>query len=327
MIKEILTFLVCPKSGQNLLLKDEITKERRIQSGNLVSEDGKIKYEIVNFIPRFVEKSNYADNFGMQWNKFRKTQLDSFSNVPISEDRFWKSTGWKNESLKGNIILDAGCGSGRFSEIALKAGATIIAIDYSNAVDAAYKNLGENKNFNVIQADLFNLPFKKNTFDKVFCLGVLQHTPKPNEGIVSLSKVLKIKGKICVDIYWKRFRSLLHVKYLLRPFTKRMHKEKLLKIIIFLAPFLLILSNSLLKIPFLGKYLYRLVPFANYKGIYPLNNTQLLEWGILDTFDMLSPTYDEPQSQRTLINWLVDRGFEDISSTNSTLLAAIGTKK
>ena len=57
MIKEILTFLVCPKSGQNLLLKDEITKDGRIQSGNLVSEDGKIKYEIVNFIPRFVEKS------------------------------------------------------------------------------------------------------------------------------------------------------------------------------------------------------------------------------------------------------------------------------
>ena len=231
MIKEILTFLVCPKSGQNLLLKDEITKDGRIQSGNLVSEDGKIKYEIVNFIPRFVEKSNYADNFGMQWNKFRKTQLDSFSKVPISEDRFWKSTGWKKESLKGNIILDAGCGSGRFSEIALKSGATIIAIDYSNAVAAAHKNLGENKNFNVIQADLFNLPFKKNTFDKVFCFGVLQHTPKPSEGIVSLSKVLKIKGKICVDIYWKRFRSLLHVKYLLRPFTKRMNKEKLLTLI------------------------------------------------------------------------------------------------
>ena len=327
MIKEILTFLVCPKSGQNLLLKDEITKDGRIQSGNLVSEDGKIKYEIVNFIPRFVEKSNYADNFGMQWNKFRKTQLDSFSKVPISEDRFWKSTGWKKESLKGNIILDAGCGSGRFSEIALKAGATIIAIDYSNAVDAAHKNLGENKNFNVIQADLFNLPFKKNTFDKVFCFGVLQHTPKPSEGIVSLSKVLKIKGKICVDIYWKRFRSLLHVKYLLRPFTKRMNKEKLLKIIIFLAPFLLMLSSSLLKIPFLGKYLYRLVPFANYKGIYPLNNSQLLEWGILDTFDMLSPTYDNPQSQKTLINWLEDEGFEDTSSIHSTLLAARGTKK
>jgi hypothetical protein len=87
------------------------------------------------------------------------------------------------------------------------------------------------------------------------------------------------------------------------------------------------LSSSLLKIPFLGKYLYRLVPFANYKGIYPLNNFQLLEWGILDTFDMLSPTYDNPQSQKTLINWLEDEGFEDTSSIHSTLLAARGTKK
>ena len=106
-----------------------------------------------------------------------------------------------------------------------------------------------------------------------------------------------------------------------------MNKDKLLKIIISLAPFLLILSNTLRKTPFLGKYLSRLVPFANYKGIYPLNNTQLLEWGILDTFDMLSPTYDKPQSRKTLTNWLLDEGFEDVSSIHSTLLVARGTKK
>ena len=76
----------------------------------------------------------------MQWNYFSKTQLDSHSGFPISSDRFWKATGWKPEHLKDQWVLDIGCGSGRFAEIALKAGAKLVALDYSNAVESNYKN-------------------------------------------------------------------------------------------------------------------------------------------------------------------------------------------
>ena len=37
---------------------------------------------------------------------------------------------------EGKWVLDAGCGMGRFAEIALKIGAQVVALDYSNAVDA-----------------------------------------------------------------------------------------------------------------------------------------------------------------------------------------------
>ena len=61
--------------------------------------------------------------------------MDSYSGQSISSDRFWMATGWTKEEVEGKWILDVGCGSGRFAEVALEAGAKVIAIDYSSAVD------------------------------------------------------------------------------------------------------------------------------------------------------------------------------------------------
>jgi hypothetical protein len=52
--------------------------------GLLSNADNQYRYSNRNGIPRFVSESNYADNFGMQWNYFAKTQLDSYSGHAIS---------------------------------------------------------------------------------------------------------------------------------------------------------------------------------------------------------------------------------------------------
>jgi hypothetical protein len=95
----------------------------------------------VNGIPRFVPARNYAANFGFQWNRFRRTQLDSGTGLPISRDRFQRATGWSRDTLAGARVLDVGCGAGRFAEVALSLGASVVAIDYSSAVDACRANL------------------------------------------------------------------------------------------------------------------------------------------------------------------------------------------
>ena len=43
-------------------------------------------------------------------------------------------------------ILDIGCGAGRFAQIALDSGANVVALDYSNSVDACYTNLLKHAN-------------------------------------------------------------------------------------------------------------------------------------------------------------------------------------
>ena len=93
---------------------------------------------------------------------------------------------------------------------------------------------------------------------------------------------------------------------------KKMEREKLLRLITKLMPNALKISQALGSIPLLGKALKRLIPIADYTGIYPLNKDELLNWAILDTFDMLSPEYDNPQTSKTFKKWFVENSFINI---------------
>jgi len=303
MKKELLEILRCPKSGQKLVLEEEALCDGEIRTGLLVSEDGRWCYPIHDFIPRFVAESNYADNFGMQWNKFRQTQLDSYSGHPISADRFWKATGWTPEDMAGKWVLDVGCGAGRFAEIALEAGAKVVALDYSGAVDACYANLKHYPNLHVVQGDIYALPLLKDFFPFVYSLGVLQHTPDVAKAFAALPPMLAVGGKLCVDFYWKRIRTMLHAKYLVRPATKRIPQQNLFEFLESTVPMLLSASQHLGRIPVLGRYLKRLVPVADYTGIFPLSDQQLEEWALLDTFDMIVHEYDNPQTAARVRHW------------------------
>lgn len=308
-----------------LELCDATFSNSRVKSGWLVTADGSRKYPIRNFVPRFVPEANYADNFGIQWNKFRVTQLDSNSGHPISAARFWGSTGWKAEDLTGHVILDAGCGSGRFAEIALGAGARVIAIDYSSAVDACFANLGHLQ-IDVLQADIFALPFHGAAFSFVYSLGVLQHTPDPKAAFMSLVRHLAPAGRICVDLYERKFPSTALPKYWLRPITKRMPKGALFKSIEVLLPALLALSAGAKSIPLAGRALSKLVPVADYSGLYPLTARQRKEWALLDTFDWLSPTFDYPQSAAELALWFTEAGLVQREVVTSGHLVGRGRK-
>lgn len=201
---ELIEVLRCPKTKQRLTLEQPEYRNGEIYAGSLVAENGEYRYPIRDSIPRFVPETNYADSFGMQWNKFRQTQLDSYSGHPISADRFWKATGWRPEDMCGKWVLDAGCGAGRFAEIALHAGAKVIALDYSSAVDACFANLKHYENLHVVQGDIYALPFPNLLFPFVYSIGVLQHTPDVARAFASLPPMVGAEGRLCADFYWKR---------------------------------------------------------------------------------------------------------------------------
>jgi SAM-dependent methyltransferase len=304
--------LRCPRSGQRLELVDAVQSGSRIESGLLVTADGAHRYPIRNFVPRFVPESNYADNFGMQWNKFSRTQLDSHSGHPISAQRLWSATGWKPSDLAGCRVLDVGCGAGRFAEAALAAGAEVVALDYSNAVDACYANLGHYENLLVVQGDIYALPFVKGEFPFVYSLGVLQHTPDVAQAFAALPPMVRPGGALCVDFYERSWKSSLLPKYWLRPLTKRMSKSRLFALLQLLVPKLLPLSRALGKAPRIGGQLKRFVPVANYAGELPLDEQQQLEWSLLDTFDWFAPAYDQPQTAATVRRWLEHAGMQKV---------------
>jgi 2-polyprenyl-3-methyl-5-hydroxy-6-metoxy-1,4-benzoquinol methylase len=323
---EFLELLRCPVTNQRLLPEGGEPANGRITTGQLVTADGTRRYPIRNGIPRFVEESSYADNFGMQWNTFRHTQLDSHSGHPVSADRFWSATGWTPEELKGQWVLDGGCGAGRFAEVALQAGAKVVAIDLSNAVDATSASLGHHPNLHVVQANLYALPFAPASFPFIYSLGVLQHTPDVERAFRALPPLLAAGGRLCVDYYPKTWKSALLPKYFIRPVTKRIPKPTLFAALQRVIPMVLPLNRLLSAIPVVGITLKRAVPIVDYYGELPLSPQQHREWALLDTFDMLAPEYDNPQTMETAQRWMESEGLRDVDVRDLGLVVARGRK-
>jgi ubiquinone/menaquinone biosynthesis C-methylase UbiE len=268
-------------------------------------------YPVTNGIPRFVEPDNYASSFGYQWNLFRKEQIDRYNGTTLSADRLWAETGWNKDDLSGKWVLDAGCGAGRFLDAVSITDAQVVGIDISSAIDAAKENLDGRDNVHFVQASIYELPFRDGAFDNVYCIGVIQHTPDPDKSLRAISKMVKPDGSIAVTIYERRrWYTMLFSKYWLRPITKRMRKETLLKTIQRLMPVAFPITDLLFRIPVVGRAFIFLIPVANYVHEKQLNRDQRYAWAVLDTFDMLSPAFDLPMTELEAKEPLADSGIE-----------------
>ena len=267
-------------------------------------------FPVVGEIPRFVPKENYAESFGLQWNRFANTQIDSKVGTNRSEIRFREETLWDERDLNGKLVLDAGCGSGRFSEIALKLGASLIAVDYSTAVEASKQNLSAPDKL-IVQGDLAALPILDQTFDFIYCIGVLQHTSEPARIVKELLRCLKVGGEITLTFYENSsWHVLWYSKYVVRPLTKRLPKAILLKVIEKTSPIWFPLTSFLFSLPGnLSRGFRFLIPVANYVEYKYANPKIARDEAILDTFDMLSPSYDKPIKKSEIHSWVTDSGI------------------
>jgi SAM-dependent methyltransferase/uncharacterized protein YbaR (Trm112 family) len=291
--EELLQVLADPVTGAPLTLEKARRRDGQIYEGELVSPSGS-RFPIVRGIPRFVGAENYTASFGMQWNLFRDTQLDTATGSTRSRDRFDAELGWTAAELRGRWLLDAGCGAGRFAEVAAARGANVVAIDASMGVEAAAQNLAAFPNAHVVQASIFDLPFRPRTFPFAYSIGVIQHTPSRERAIISILHCLERHGRFGFSIYARRPWTKLNAKYLLRPITKRLPAKTLLSVIETSMPVLFPVSDRLFRLPVVGKLARFVIPVANYVENDQFSHEQRYRESILDTFDMLSPQYDDP---------------------------------
>jgi SAM-dependent methyltransferase len=186
--------------------------------------------------------------------------------------------------------------------------------------------MGSHPNLSCVQADLYSLPFRPGSFDFVYCFGVLQHTPDVKGAFTAVCEQVREGGRLAVDVYAKNPLNWVWPKYWLRTITKRMEAERLFELVRGMVAVLLPVSFALGRVPLLGRKLRHVVPVANYRGVYPLTEEQLREWAILDTFDMLAPAYDQPQTMQTVKGWFEGAGFELIEVIRRGLVVGRGVK-
>ena len=247
---------------------------------------------VIRGIPRFVSSDNYAAGFGLQWNQFSKTQLDSHTGTTISKDRLTRAVGGSLEVLAGKSVLEVGCGAGRFTEVMLAAGAHVTACDLSLAVEANYANCGAAANYFVCQADARKLPIAPGSFDFVICLGVVQHTPSPEETIAALARCVRPGGMLVLDHYGPDY-PLTFSRRWLRSFLLRLPAASAKSLSLTLGRALLPLHRLSWSEKRgrwrLRKQLQKFSPLVDYYGVYPqLGEKLLAEWALLDTHDTLT---------------------------------------
>ena len=303
--------LRCPDCQGTLSIESDIIEKGEIKEGKLRCSCGKT-YPITEFIPRFTPTDAYVKSFSLEWTRHRVTQLDSANEDTESEERFEANLDFPLEELEGKFVLDAGCGMGRFAEIVLKYGGKIVGADLSYAVDAAFKNMGVHKNAHFIQADLFRLPLKEGSFDIIYSLGVLHHTPDPRNAFLGLVKFLKPGGKISVTLYSAYNKIYVGSTNFWRNFTTKIPPRLLYYICHISVPL-----YYLYKIPGVGKIGL---------GIFPINLHPSWRWRVLDTFDCYSPRYQSYHTHFEVFTW-----FDEAHLTNIRVLehgvSFIGTKK
>ena len=258
-------------------------------------------FPIVRGIPRFVTGSTYADAFGLEWNVFRRTQLDSHSGSPITATRLRDSLGVGPERLGGLQVLEAGCGAGRFTEILLKSRAYVTSIDISSGVEANADNFPPNDHHRVAQADIRHLPFQPGQFDVVVCLGVLQHTPNPELALAKLYRQVKPAGLLVVDHYARALGWYTRTAPLIREVLRRMPPARSAAVTHRLVRTFLPMHKRLAHRTLASRFLARLSPVVTYFDVYPALSEDLQrEWAELDTFDSLTDRYKHFRTVRSL---------------------------
>ncbi len=205
----LLDYLVCPDCQAALVCHIIQECEGEIETGRLACPDCKQQYPIVRGIPRFVtgerplttQNSKTAAAFGWEWQTFPElhdltTYKAQFLDwiAPIQPAFF-----------QDKVVLDAGCGMGRFSLVSSHLGASqVLAVDASAAVEAARQNARPFPNVHIIQGDIHKLPLRqgnKSQIDFIFSIGVLHHLDDPQAGFKALVRHMQPDGSIFAWVY------------------------------------------------------------------------------------------------------------------------------
>jgi SAM-dependent methyltransferase len=239
-------------------------------------------------IPRFAGEP-YVASFGRQWNRYDVARDDE------DEAVFAVKTGVAPRDLAGLLVLDAGCGGGRYARVAGRHGARVVGVDLSSAVVKAAALCADLPDVSILQADLTRLPLAEGVFDLVFSIGVLHHGPNPRGAFAEIARRVKPGGRLAVWLYRQNTRPQEWLNSALRAITTRLPAQVLEPLCAGVG----VLGG----IPVLNQTLNKVANFSNHP-----------DWTlrVCDNFDWYAPKYQSHHTLEELKRWFAEEGFLDL---------------
>jgi SAM-dependent methyltransferase len=222
----VLDLVVCPECHGDLRLDAADASGESIRTGRLACARGHT-FPITDGVARFVQheldadQARSRDSFGHEWTTLYPDHGHTAAERQAERDIFLEYTRTIPSEFRGKLVLDAGCGNGRYAMLANEWGARVVAVDISSAVEVARANLSQRPDVAVLQADLFKLPFRPDTFDAAYSVGVLHHTPDAKRAFERIQPLVKPGGFFSIFIHGQGNRALYAVNRRLRRWSSQ----------------------------------------------------------------------------------------------------------
>lgn len=100
-------------------------------------------------------------------------------------------------------ILDVGCGKAWVAELCCPKNYKVVSMDISLTNVAKALTKYPFANHSAVVADVFNLPFKENSFDYIIASEIIEHVVDPAKFVENLMKVLKPGGLLLITTPYK----------------------------------------------------------------------------------------------------------------------------
>jgi SAM-dependent methyltransferase len=286
-------------------------EDAEVMEGSLVCRNCASTFPIIRGIPRFLSKALNAEQkataaaFGYEW-----THYSQLTEADKEEFLAWISP-LSPADFENEVVLDAGCGKGRHIYLSAQFGArTIVGVDLSDAVEAAFNNTRDLPNVHVIQADILDLPFR-NPFSLAYSIGVIHHLPIPKQGFLALSSHVQPGGRISTWVYGKEGNRWieLFIDPVRKNVTSRLPRFAT-RCLCFPPAMLLYLGLKLLYAPAKTRpALKRMLPYADY--LCSISGYTFAEnfWNVFD--QLVAPTAYY-HSQEEVEDWFNTKGIRQV---------------
>ena len=277
---ELLRVVLCPRCRSPL--------DRAGDADALPCPSCGASYPVAKGVPRLAGES-YVESFGRQWNRYDVARPEEDLAV------FVVKTGMDPGGLRGKLVLDAGCGGGRYARLLGEHGANLVGVDLSAAVEKASALCAALPNVRIVRADLLDLPLAEGAFDAAFSIGVLHHGPDPRKAFAQVASKVKPGGRLAVWLYRKNRMSQEWANAALRAATTRMPPR--------LLETLCAGAGVLGGVPVLNRTLNKVANFSNHP-----------DWTlrVCDNFDWYAPEYQSHHTVAELKRWFEEEGYADL---------------